>query len=211
MCAWACRRRLLLAAGCAVAVAVVGADAELLWAFALQICRPSKLGLGPYYCGHQWIAENNKKARSCSQDLVGAVPRSRRVAASMPTHQVSHNRCFLEAWRLHDRCRVCLLAERKAPLQPRFGSSPPSTTSTRPTSCQPATHRADFLNTTGKFLLPLMRRRLHDRFSDSRFAAPIRCLRIPTAWASEHQESNSDGSRGREGGYLCPLLVPHLW
>ena len=35
MCAWACRRRLLLAAGCAVAVAVVGADVELLGGFCL--------------------------------------------------------------------------------------------------------------------------------------------------------------------------------
>ena len=74
-----------------------------------------------------------------------------------------------------------------------------------------ATHRADFSNTTGKFLLPLMRRRLHDRFSDSRFAAPIRCLRIPAAWASEHQESNSDETRGKEGGYWCLLLVRQLW
>ena len=49
------------------------------------------------------------------------------------------------------------------------------------------------------------------RFSDFCLAASIACLCISTAWASEHQESNSDETRGKEGGYWCLLLVRQLW
>ena len=42
-------------------------------------------------------------------------------------------------------------------------------------------------------------------------AASIACLSRPTAWARGHQESNSDETRGREGGYWCLLLVRQLW
>ena len=157
---------------------------------------------------NQWIAENNKKARSCSQDLVGAAPRSRRVAASMPTHQVSQNRCFLEAQRPHHRRRVRLPTQSRCRSEGDCGDKRPPGATTKRRAAPPST---GLVECTGKSPPSLQSRRPPKQFSDCRPSAPIPCLRIPTAGASEHQESNSHLPRGKGGWYLYQLLVCQVW
>ena len=121
----------------------------------------------------------------------------------MPTHQVSQNRCFLEAWRFHDRCRVRLLAGREAALRSRSGTSPPprSTTRTRPNP--PLT---GFLQYTGKILASPLEVTTAQSFSDLR-SARLHCLFAQTNSTGQRAPGVEFGQQQRQGRRLVVLAI----
>ena len=130
------------------------------------------------------------------------------VAVPIATHQVSQNRYFLEAQRPHHRRRVRLPTQSRCRSEGDCGDKRPPGATTRRRAAPPST---GLVECTGKSPPSLQRTRPAKQFSDCRPSAPIPCLRIPTAGASEHQESNSHLPRGKGGWYLYLLLVCQVW